>query len=468
MRMKAERFYQTQSAEAVSLLFLSPDALEEKQKEASPFEKNMIRHQQFTGKSGEICLLTNEEGVLLKIYVGVEKNDRAKALACAALKVPPGFYQLNEALPCCDLIYWALAQYRFAVYKKYDEQPRVLLLQESDSAEVLSLVDAVFLVRDLINFPAGDMGPEALAEEVRQLAEAHGAEFKQWVGDELLQENYPAIHAVGRAAQSAPRLLSLSWGDSKLPLLTLVGKGVCFDSGGLDIKPAQAMRLMKKDMGGAAQVLGLAQWIMSTRLPVRLQVYIPALENAVGPDAFRPGDVISMRNGSTVEVDNTDAEGRLVLADALVKACEQRPELLIDFATLTGAARVAVGTGISALFANEEKLAAAIITASKAVSDPVWQLPLFAAYTEMLRSNVADLSNGNDSPYAGAITAALFLQHFIPADIAWAHFDVMAWNLGSKPGKPEGGEAMGIRAVVEYLKRRFSKGSDLTKLKEEW
>lgn len=456
MRMKAEQFYQAKKENtAIPLSFISPEELKKQWAKMSEKEKILIQHQQFKASAGQIGWFINQEGAIQKIYIGVEKNNKAKALAQAAQQLSPGLYQLSEPLPCCDLIYWGLAQYCFNVYKKNEDKPRILLLEEAESSEVLPLVDAVFLVRDLINFPTSDMGPRELAEKVMQLAETNGAEFKQWVGEELLKENYPAIHAVGRASSSEPRLLSLNWGDKNAPLLTLIGKGVCFDSGGLDIKPAQAMRLMKKDMGGAAQVLGLAQWIMSSQLPVRLQVYIPAVENAVGPDAFRPGDIITMRNGTTVEVDNTDAEGRLVLADALVKACEEKPELLIDFATLTGAARVAVGTDISAMFSNDEKLAKDIMEASKIVNDPVWQLPLYEAYTDLLRSQIADLSNGNDSPYAGAITAALFLKHFISENCPWVHFDVMAWNLSSKPGKPEGGEAMGIRAIAQYLRQRF-------------
>jgi leucyl aminopeptidase len=251
--------------------------------------------------------------------------------------------------------------------------------------------------------------------------------------------------------------LSLTWGNEQHPRITLVGKGVCFDSGGLDIKSASGMRLMKKDMGGAAHAIGLAQWIMASGLPIRLHLLVPAVENSVGPDAFRPGDILTMRNGLTVEIHNTDAEGRLILADALVKACEEQPELLIDFATLTGAARVSVGTELSALFTNKDQLAEQLMEASQHAADPIWRLPLFAAYEELLRSSCADLANATDHPYAGAITAALFLQRFIKPSIPWMHFDIMAWNLSSKPGKPEGGEAMGLHAVAYYLLKAYGK-----------
>jgi leucyl aminopeptidase len=276
------------------------------------------------------------------------------------------------------------------------------------------------------------------------------------VGDELLKAGFPAIHAVGRAAAQAPRLLSITWGNPKHPRVALVGKGVCFDSGGLDLKPSSAMRLMKKDMGGAAQALAAGKWLMMQQLPICLQILIPAVENAVGPDSFRPGDVLTMRNGLTVEVENTDAEGRLVLADALCLAAEQQPELLIDFATLTGAARVAVGTGLAAMFSNDDQLATDLTAAGLRMRDPLWRLPLFAPYEELLQSTVADLANATGAPYAGAITAALFLQRFVPKGLPWAHFDIMAWNLATTPGKPEGGEAMAVLAVCDYLQNKIT------------
>ncbi|AWN75196.1 leucyl aminopeptidase family protein [Legionella anisa] len=449
--MQAKLFYETQSDRAIPLYLMSQSQWEEGLSILTSAEQNCLALHQFKGKIGDCCFIQNADGLIDKAYVGTGDGNQVQALANAALLLPPNIYQVQGTCTQEAAMGWALAQYRFEAYKKYDQKPRLLMIHPDDLNSLLALTQAHFLVRDLINKPTSDLGPRELAEVVEQLAKTHKAQFRQWVGDELLKDNFPAIHAVGRAAKSAPRLLSLTWGDEKNPHITLVGKGVCFDSGGLDIKSASGMRLMKKDMGGAAHVIGLAQWIMTRNLPVRLQMLIPAVENSIGPDAFRPGDVLTMRNGLTVEVHNTDAEGRLVLADALVKACEEQPELLIDFATLTGAARVSVGTEIAALFTNNDQLAAEVMAASHKADDPVWRLPLFAAYEELLRSSVADLTNSSDHPFAGAIVAGLFLQRFVTKSIPWMHFDIMAWNLGSKPGKPEGGEAMGLHTVAEYL-----------------
>lgn len=449
--MQAKLFYETQSNRAIPLYLISQSQREEGLNMLTPAEQNCLALHQFKGKIGDCCFIQNADGLIDKAYAGTGEGNQVQALANAALLLPPNIYQVQGSCTQEAAMGWALAQYRFEIYKKQNLQPRLLMVHPDDLNPLLALTQAHFLVRDLINKPTSDLGPKELAEAVEQLAKAHKAQFKQWVGDELLKDNFPAIHAVGRAAKSAPRLLSLTWGDEKNPHITLVGKGVCFDTGGLDIKSASGMRLMKKDMGGAAHVIGLAQWIMTRNLPVRLQMLIPAVENAIGPDAFRPGDVLTMRNGLTVEVHNTDAEGRLVLADALVKACEEQPELLIDFATLTGAARVSVGTEIAALFTNNDQLAAEVMAISHKAADPVWRLPLFSAYEELLRSSVADLTNSSDHPYAGAIVAGLFLQRFVTKSIPWMHFDIMAWNLSSRPGKPEGGEAMGLRTVAEYL-----------------
>ena len=310
------------------------------------------------------------------------------------------------------------------------------------------------LARDLINTPAGDMTPEQLADETRQVADTHAAECRIVAAEDLLREGFGAIHAVGRAAADAPRLVDVRWGEPGRPLVAVVGKGVCFDSGGLDIKTAAGMRTMKKDMGGAAVALGLAQLIMSENLPVRLRLLIPAVENAIAGNAYRPGDILNTYAGITVEVDNTDAEGRLILCDALALAVEDRPELMVDFATLTGAARVAVGTEVSAMFCNDEAVAAGIAKAAGAVDDPVWPMPLHDGYDHLLDSRVADTLNSANTPYAGAITAALFLRKFV-GTVPWAHFDIMAYNLRKRPGRPEGGEAMAMRAVFKYLEERF-------------
>ncbi len=454
--MQAARFYKTGTDQALPLVFLTmADCVNGQMESLSTVEKNCLVTQQFKGAIGDVVMISNSDGLPSTVYIGSGDGNEALATATAVTRMPPGTYFAPQGLSKTALLAWSLAQYSFDKYKPNPLSPRILAVDEPVLSTILIESKAIFLVRDLINMPANDMGPEEMAAIVSHLATEHGAEFKQWVGDELVRDNFPAIHAVGRAAAAAPRLLSLTWGDVTHPRVTLVGKGVCFDSGGLDIKPSSGMRLMKKDMGGAAQVIGLAQLLMSHRLPIRLQVLIPAVENAIGPNAYRPGDVLTMRNGLRVEIDNTDAEGRLVLADAMAKACEDKPEILIDFATLTGAARVAVGTEISAMFTNDNQLANALTAMGDEVNDPIWRMPLFAGYACMIDSTIADLANSTGSPYAGAITAALFLQRFITEPVSWVHFDVMAWNVGNKPGRPEGGEAMGMLAVGQYLMDRF-------------
>ncbi|HBI21497.1 MAG TPA: leucyl aminopeptidase [Legionella sp.] len=450
--MKADGFYQTDGANAWPLILLNQGA---SLNELSETIRNALVAQQFKGALGDVAVIMNAAGLPLNVYIGAGDGNETLAIASAVTKIPAGVYQTPHGLAQSALLAWSLAQYKFDHYKKSGAQPRVLAVDEHALPDVLLESSAIFLVRDLINMPANAFGPSEMAERVAILSMEHGAVFQQWTGDELLRDHFPAIHAVGRAAADAPRLLSLTWGDETHPRVTLVGKGVCFDSGGLDIKPAAGMRFMKKDMGGAAHVIGLAHWIMAKRLPIRLQVLIPAVENAVGSRAFRPGDVLTMRNGLTVEIDNTDAEGRLVLADAIVKACEDKPELLIDFATLTGAARVAVGTEIAAMFTNDDELADAVAKSAGEANDPVWRMPLFAGYASMLDSSIADMANSSPSAYAGAITAALFLQRFVKEPMPWLHFDVMAWNVSNKPGRPEGGEAMGMLAVGRYLIGRY-------------
>lgn len=453
--MDAGLFFELEAAQAIPLYCISSQQWDEEADSIVLGARHFFSARQFSGRLGDYCCVHTAEGLIEKAYIGSGSGDNEQALAHAALLLPPGTYQVQGALSPRAIDAWALAQYRFTDYKKHELMPRKLIINETELKAHCALVNAIYLVRDLINKPANAMGPQDMAELLEELANRYGAGFEQWVGAELLEANFPAIHAVGRASASAPRLLSLSWGSAQHPCITLVGKGVCFDSGGLDIKPASNMRLMKKDMGGAAHVIGLAQWIMERALPIGLQVLIPAVENAIGSDAFRPGDVLTMRNGLTVEIDNTDAEGRLVLADALVKACESKPDLLINFATLTGAARTAVGTEIAAFFCNDEALASEMMTSANEAADPLWRLPLYKAYEELLKSSIADLANCSPSPYAGAIVAGLFLQRFVDSSIPWLHFDVMAWNVSSKPGRPEGGEAMGLAAVAEYLLRTY-------------
>ena len=456
--MQADRFYQTNSDKALPLYFLTKaNCLDGTIEKLNAFERNCLTTQQFKGAIGDVVMISGSDGLPCHVYIGSGDGQETLAIAAAVTRLPGGSYQAPHGLVKSTLLVWSLAQYSFDNYKSNPSLPRILVVDELTLPAVLIESKAIFLVRDLINMPANDLGPQEMATIVANIATEHGAEFKQWVGDELVRDNFPAIHAVGRAAAAAPRLLSLTWGDEAHPRVTLVGKGVCFDSGGLDLKPSSGMRLMKKDMGGAAQVIGLAQLLMAYRLPIRLQVLIPAVENAIGSQAYRPGDVLTMRNGLNVEIDNTDAEGRLVLADALVKACEDNPELLIDFATLTGAARVAVGTEISAMFTNDDQLAQSLSVAAAKVNDPIWRMPLFAGYASMLDSTIADMTNSTSSGYAGAITAALFLQRFVNQPLSWVHFDVMAWNVGNKPGRPEGGEAMGMLAVGEYLMGRYGR-----------
>lgn len=455
--MRVEDCYQENDAKvALPLVFIERALYEEGFPTLTAMEKSYLDAQQFSAALGEIAVIRNQEGQAVKVCVGQGCATVAQAIAQVVLKLPPAAYKTYTPLDDQALLMWALAQYRFDEYKKNEKSCCRLVMDSETLSAVLPEARAIYLVRDLINKPMNALGPSQLASVLSELACSFNASFQQWVGNELLEANFPAIHAVGRASTEEPRLLSLTWGNPTHPKVTLVGKGVCFDSGGLDIKPASAMRLMKKDMGGAAQVLGLAQWLMTKNVPIYLQVLIPAVENAISSNAYRPGDVLTMRNGLTVEVDNTDAEGRLILADALVKACEDKPALLVDFATLTGAARVAVGTEISALFTNDDQVAAALYDASIAKEDPIWRMPLYQGYASLFDSSIADFANSGSSSYAGAITAALFLQRFIDNDIPWVHFDIMAWNVTTKPGKPEGGEAMGMRALGHYILHRFS------------
>ena len=405
---------------------------------------------------GRFTLLPDDKKGVSGVLVGIDPSDMLWSCAALPAGLPFGRYRIETDLSAEEAsavaLGWQLGTYRFSRYKSFDSDFSSLVWpKQADQKAVLGMADGIFLTRDLINTPAEDMGPAELAEAAKALAKTHKAKFKAIVGEDLLKKNFPSIHAVGRAAEKTPRLIDLKWG-SKGPKVTLVGKGVCFDSGGLDLKPAGGMKMMKKDMGGSAQVLGLAAMIMAAGLPLRLRVLIPAVENAVSGNAFRPLDVLDTRKGLTVEVGNTDAEGRLVLSDALTEACSETPDLLIDFATLTGAARVALGTDLPAMFCNNDDVAAMLLRHGEAVGDPVWRMPLHQPYKKQLESKVADLSNISNGPYGGAITAALFMEHFVEGDIPWAHFDIMAWNLAGRPGRPEGGEAMGIRAAFGMIR----------------
>lgn len=422
---------------------------------------NWIHTQGFEGKPGSFCVLPDNTGKTGQIVAGISSPPSLWDLASFSRSLPKGTYRLNWDGPLAYhewfALGWVLGAYQFNRYKQGKaKQAQLVVSVGADLAKIYRYAESITLARDLINTTAEDMGPADLAKAVEAVGKSYDAKVTQIVGEELLKKNFPAIHTVGRASVRAPRLIDLRWGSSNHPKVTLVGKGVCFDTGGLDLKPSSAMYLMKKDMGGAACALAVARMIMDARLPVCLRLLIPAVENAVSGNAYRPSDVITMRNGKTVEVGNTDAEGRLILADALAEAASEKPEILIDFATLTGAARTAVGTDISALFCRDDGLASALIEAGQQMEDFIWRLPLHRAYDKMLDSRIADLNSAPSSPYAGAITAALFLQHFVGKVQNWAHFDFMAWNLSSRPGRPEGAEAMAVRAVFRALEKRFS------------
>ena len=425
-------------------------------------DQRWIKTNQFSARPGSHLSLPGRGGVLKTVLLGARPDEPLYQLAGLQKALPRGNYQLLTELDQqqTELAYlgWGLAAYRFRRYKKVPLPKARLLLPKEIKDRVDALLEAQNLVRDLINTPTEDFGPAELVEAVRLQAGEYAASMEVFTGDDLLDHNFPAVHAVGRASDSPPALIHLRWGDEGHPRLALVGKGVCFDSGGLDIKSAAGMLKMKKDMGGAAHALALARLVMALELPVRLDLIIPAVENSISGNAYRPGDVISTRQGLTVEIGNTDAEGRIILSDGLTLACEQQPDLIIDFATLTGAARVALGTDLPALFTNSREVSAGLYQAGERVSDPVWPMPLYQPYKKLLASKIADLSNISKSSFGGAITAALFLEHFVARDIPWVHLDTYAWSDSDKPARPAGGEAMGLRAVFDFLSRRYRQG----------
>lgn len=421
-----------------------------------------VAAQGFKAAAGSVALLPGDGPGDWSAVAGIEGGPWG--LAAAAAKLPAGRYRLDGTLGAAGLG-WLLAQHRFERYRKTkgDTGPRVLLTTDVGGiGDAVRMASATALVRDLVDTPAADLGPAELAAAIQAEAQAFGATVTITTGEALLTANFPAVHAVGRAASRPPRLIDLAWGDPSHPRLTLVGKGVTFDCGGLNIKPGSGMAAMKKDMGGAAHALALARLVMQADLPVRLRLIVPAVENSISGDAMRPGDILSTRAGKTIEVTNTDAEGRLILADALALAVEDKPDLLIDFATLTGAARVALGPQLPAFFANDDALAADFAAASAAADDPLWRLPLWPGYRDMLKSNIADMNNAPEGGFAGAITAALFLDAFVPAGIAWAHFDTFAWNPAPRPGRPKGGEAIGLRAAWALIKMRHASKKSIT------
>jgi leucyl aminopeptidase len=418
---------------------------------------------EFEAKPGRFLLVPGQGGRLAGVLLGVAAEPDMWAYAGLPAALPEGLYSIagklrrNQATSAA--LGWALGTYSFNRYREASAQRFASLAWPAgaDRRHVEHAAEAIRLVRDLVNTPAADLGPAELADAAETLAAAHNAKAEVIVGDDLLTRNYPLIHAVGRASTRAPRLIDIRWGRSEHPKVTLVGKGVCFDSGGLDLKPSTGMALMKKDMGGAATVLGLARLIMDTKLPVRLRVLIPAVENSVAGNAYRPGDVLRSRQGTTVEIGNTDAEGRLVLADALTEADGETPEILIDCATLTGAARVALGPDLPALYTDDDAFAAELARHGQATADPHWRMPLYAPYRAMIDSKIADINNAGEGGMAGSITAALFLKDFVHKARTWAHFDLYAWNLKARPGRPIGGEAMMLRALFALLAERYRK-----------
>jgi leucyl aminopeptidase len=414
----------------------------------------------FKADPGTFAFLPGNAGAPGGVIAAPIDDAAVWAFSGLPMLLPEGSYVLDSgagATPTDIALGWALGSYAFTRYKKPKRAPAKLAWPEgADRTEVERVAQAVSLVRDMVNTPAEDMGPEQLADAVLGVANSHGATTRVIVGDELLKENYPTIHIVGRASARPPRLIDMRWGDASAPKVTLVGKGVCFDTGGLDLKPREAMLEMKKDMGGAAVTLGLAAALMSAKVPIRLRLLIPAVENSVAGNAYRPRDIVRTRGGKTVEIGNTDAEGRLILCDALAEADSERPDLLIDCATLTGAARIALGPDLGALYCDDDTVAAGLLKAGAAVGDPLWRMPLWRPYRKLIDGKCADLNNVAGGTLAGSIIAALYLSEFVSRSTRWAHLDIYASNPSARPGRPEGGEATGMRALYAYVRQRYA------------
>ncbi len=418
----------------------------------------MATAQDFKGGSGQMVLTANADGAVAGVLFGLGDATDSLAVAALSAKLPRGTYEIARSggLSAAQIANaWADGTYRFDRYlSEKADPPKLVVGEDADGEAQIRVAVAVDRLRDLVNTPAEDMGPPEIQGAISDLAERYGASLETVIGDALLEQNYPMVHAVGRAGPEAPRIMELSWGNAEHPELAIVGKGVAFDTGGLNLKTGNYMRLMKKDMGGAAHAIALAELVMGHDLPVYLKLYVPAVENAIAGDAFRPGDVLSSRKGLSVEIDNTDAEGRLILGDALTRACESEPDLVIDFATLTGAARVALGPDLAPYYTDDDALAAEIVQGAATSGDPAWRMPLWQPYRAMLKSPIADLVNSASGGMAGSITAAIFLKQFVDAK-SWVHLDVWAWREG-KYGRPAGGAACGLRAMWETLKTRYT------------
>ena len=423
----------------------------------SPAVAQWVSAHGFDGAPGSALALPGDHG-LASAVLGIGDPLDPLSYAHAPMALPVGGWRVQGRLDAdarnALQLGWGLGSYRYSRFRSAGRAPATLLLDSPD-AETGDVLAACVRVRDLVNTPTEQLGPAQLHEVVEAIAQQHGASFEAIVGDDLLARSFPAIHAVGRASHRAPRLLQLQWGDAAHPHVVIVGKGVCFDTGGLDLKSGDGMRNMKKDMGGGAHAIALAELVMARKLPLRITLLVPAVENAIGPEAYRPGEVVATRKGVSVEIDNTDAEGRMVLCDALTYASELAPTLLLDFATLTGAARVALGPELPALYANDDTVAGQWLQAGMQVRDPLWRMPLWRPYLRYLTSNVADIANSGSSKMAGSIAAALYLERFVADGLAWAHLDVYAWNDSDRPGRPCGGEAQGLRAAYQMLKSRL-------------
>ena len=454
--------FETAPADAIPIIFATKATWEGIAKDLPEHARQFAAANDFTAKPGKCLTLPSPDGRIAQVVFGLEdetgkSRDLFRPGALPGL-LPPGVYRFANAPHDARLatLAFALGAYRFGRYRK-NETPAVRLVPPDgvDVADIARMAEAAALARDLINTPSNDMGPEELAQAAQALAARFGASFNCIVGDELVKQNFPLIHAVGMASTRAPRLIDLTWGDPSHPKVTLVGKGVCFDTGGLDLKPSSGMLIMKKDMGGAANVLALAQMVMDARLKVRLRVLIPAVENAVAGNAFRPLDIFKSRKGPTVEIGNTDAEGRLVLADALALADEEKPDLLVDLGTLTGAARVALGPDLPPFYTNDETLAEDVAAHAKRENDPLWRMPLWPPYDSWLNSKTADINNAPSGGFAGSITCALFLQRFVTDAKSWLHVDIYGWTPSAKPARPEGGECQAARAIYKLLSERY-------------
>jgi leucyl aminopeptidase len=451
------------ASKAADAIPITPVAVETWQETAlKPREREWLQAIGFKGEAGQIATVPNEKGALSRVFFAAGNGGRRAdpfAFGRLARTLPEAVYRIEGTLPDAKLatLGWVLEGYRFDAYRRPGPRPAQLVCpSEVDRAEVLRAAEAHFLVRDLVNTPSADMGPKELEAAAENVARSCKAKLRIVEGRQL-EKDFPMIAAVGRASTRAPRLIDFSWGRKRDPKVTLVGKGVCFDTGGLDIKPSAGMLLMKKDMGGAAHALALAELIMKARLPVRLRVLIPAVENAISGNAFRPGDVLRSRKGVTVEIGNTDAEGRLILADALALGDEEHPDLMIDFATLTGAARIALGPDLPPFYTDDDTFAGAIARHAEAANDPLWRMPLWTPYYSMIESNIADINNAGEGGFAGSITAALFLRRFVEQAVTYLHLDVFAWTPVAKPGRPKGGEAQGVRALFGAIRERYGK-----------